>query len=387
MQGESKTLFDENQYRRVQKIVFFITISNSLVIFWDLFGLNQLATPAYIFSKIFFLGTPLLLLGFYKKIKDGHLWIEMLLAIIYFGYSGYYMATVHYSYYTAFMQFCIGLIVFLHFSVKTFLIAYGLGTIFFIFSIQHLATTMEPSRFQFLKPEIIGALLPLLFVSILIFLFIRKKELNERNKDLFFKRIGESVGFLLHEIKQPLRSIQQSPGNEKVEEIEELLLISDLMWPTENSKNEVHFKNHHFKDILQQQISEYQSAIKGLKIQIETHLNNDDSFILKTNRNILRIILKNILKNAIEELANLEIEKRIISIERNQNTLIIKNHKNPKQKISSRDLYKPGYSTKSGVTNKGIGLYICKELAEKINVEIDIKADGHEFRVNLSFPV
>lgn len=385
MHNDTQIHFDENQYKRVKKIVLFITISNSLVIFWDILGLSHTPTSFYIFSKIFFLTGPLLLLNFYKHLKNGHLWIEMLLAIVYFGYSGLYMATVHYSYYTAFMQFFIGLIVFLHFTVKTFLIAYGVGSIFFLLSLQHIGKKMEALQFEALKADIMGAVLPLLFVSVLIFIFIRKKELAEKNKDLFFKRIGESVGFLLHEIKQPLRSIQHSPDHEKIQDIEELLLISELMWPSEHSKTEVLLKDHQLKDILQEQINQYLPAINGLKIRIDSNLDEHNRFPVKTNRNIVKIILKNLLKNAIEELSTIESEKRVISISHQQNTLTIKNRRNPQKKISSRDIFDPGYSTKTGTTNKGIGLYICKELARKINLNIDINISENDFTVNLIF--
>lgn len=384
MLGEKINIFEENQFKRLFKIVFFITISNSLVIFWDISGLKQALTSEYLISKAFFLLTPLLLLVIYKKMKSHHLWIEMLLAITYFGYSGYYMSTVHYSYHTAFMQFCIGLIVFLHFNLTTFLIAYGSGVSFFILSLNSLSDKMDSSQYQVLKAEIVGAQTPLLFVTILIFIFIRKKELRDQRKDLFFQKIGESVGFLLHEIKQPLRAAWTSLDANKVEDIEDLLTISDVMWPSEFSKNEIILKTIMCNDIIQEQLNLYEKYLKSLNIKVETNLSTY-KIEAKTNRNILKIILRNLIKNAIEALSEVEEDQRILSIELEGRKIIIKNNKSPKHKIAQSQILLPGYTTKKGQTNKGIGLFICNELASKVDIKLDIQLTKINFTASLHF--
>lgn len=357
-------IFNNEYVARISKVVCFITFIFSVVILWDIKGLGASLTTDYIASKVFFIFTPLVLvfiLPYLKKLKS---LAHTVMILIFFMYCYYYTVNLHYSYYTSFLQFIFGIVFFFRFRVFEFLFIYISAGALVLMALSELENSLPPLEFASKSSDIMGALLPMYALSFYVYFVVRKKEMDNETKDFFFKKIGENVGFVLHEIKTPLSQSKNSP-------LQDIFYIANILWP--GKKQEIIKTEFNLKDLVQDVHVEFSEVLETLNIQVK--INVDKKII--SSYPIVRLIFKNLFKNAVEEciacpnIATIRVDDR--------GGLRVVNTRSEKKRINGKKLTIPGYTTKHNISNKGIGLYIVDQLCAKILSSLEIKIDSSEF--------
>lgn len=178
----------ENHSVMLFKILLFVTLSNSLANIWDINGLGATPDATYILSKLLFLALPFIFLFLYRKVEALRSYMQPAIALTFFAYSAYYMQSVHYSYFTAFIQFFIGLVLFLKFDIKGFLAIYIAGFVFLIISVDSLKGTFSALEFEQKSSDIMGATLPVYLMSILVFFLIKKQRKKKLRKIYYLEQ-------------------------------------------------------------------------------------------------------------------------------------------------------------------------------------------------------
>lgn len=382
----TESLYLKKEFSKILKLIIFITISNCFIIIWDINGLGAELTPLYILMKLLFNISPFLVLYTYKIGPRSRSLTQSIISIIYFLYCYYYTSTLHHSYYTAFLQFFIGIVFFFRFSKKSFIMTYGIGLFLVYLSIQSYSNILNVADFEELTRNVYGAVLPIYLFCFLVFFSFKKFEVQDEMKSLFFQEIGKNVGFLMHEIKQPLKEIMNSSSSDSVENLSELLETANLIWPSQDQSNEVQLQEVEFSETFNEVLKNYSKYLSYIDVKIEVDPNIPT---LTTNRNILKIILKNLLKNALEEIVNDDIKNAVIEIKYSKDQkhqyIIMENSIIPNKKIPVGKIFEAGFSSKDGAANKGIGLFITRQLAQKISCSVAASQSGDKFQVKLSF--
>ncbi|MEC7276941.1 MAG: HAMP domain-containing sensor histidine kinase [Bdellovibrionota bacterium] len=369
------SLYLDQESRKPFKVTLFVALSNILAMTWDLFGLKTEPSLSYLSLKIFFLLTPSLLFFVFKE-QSASSKRNTLVAITYYAYCLYNTAYVDQSYYTSFMQFFFGQVYFLRFSTRDFFIAHGVGLSFYTLALLKLKSTIPAEDYAFQLQLMNGATLPIFGISVLIFFYIKRQEGAERAKSVFFETIGRDVGFILHEIKQPLLKISSQKEDQNIEDLNELLETANIMWPSQTS--EVHLESVPLKELCDDILNDLKRYTDHMELTIENQI---PPLSVTAKRSFLKIILKNLLKNAIEEAAKhqghikLSFEDPLKFIM--TNTI--------ESQVNTRHILKAGVSYKSGAMNRGLGLYISKQLCEKMQAKLSVSATKNHFKATLTF--
>ncbi len=356
---------------------------------WDVLGLGAELTLSYLSMKALFIISPILCVYLYKVIPSFRNLAQPIIAIIYFLYCYYYTANLNYSYYTAFIQFFMGIVVFFRFSKKSFLISYGIGLILVYCAVQSLQGGRSVADFVELSEIIYGAILPIYFISFVVFFTIKNAELEDDMKSLFFQEIGKNVGFLIHEIKQPIKELMNTtnPNSESVESLNELLETANIIWPSQDQSAVLHTGDVQTNDLISEVLNSYKKYLNYIDVEI---IVDPQIPKLYTNKAILKIIIKNIIKNALEEIVNDDLKNSVIKISftRNQKNLyfVISNSIKVGKKVPLKKIFDAGFSGKNGAANKGIGLFITKQLAQRITCSLEATQTHDTFSMELSFP-
>lgn len=374
----------ERQYQKLLKITGLVSFIILIVIFWDINALGASASFTYFVSKLAFLVVPILIITAYRHNDILRPYMQPAFALNLFAYSAYYMSTVHYSYYTAFIQLFVGLVLYLKFSVKSFLTTYFIALLLVFYGVNSLKAQFGIVEFVQRSSDILSAVIPMYILSILIFFVLKRAEEKEEAKTDFFKNLGENVGFLLHEIKQPLLAIESEVSHGKIDEIHELLQVSNIMWPNQ-IEEVIPTRDFETGELLKDILQIYDKDIKDLNINLIFEV---DSFVINQNKQIIRIILKNLIKNAIEANVGNNIKNKYIKIKSdNKSSLSIENSITKNLKIDVKKIFTAGFSQKSNLTNKGMGLFITSQLAKKTNNSVNASQRKDSFQINLKLNV
>lgn len=386
MNSISLNILEQRDYSRLLKVLTFVAISNTLVIFWDINGLSADPTPLYFSIKAFFILTPFALAHIYKQVKSVREFIQPLICLIFFSYGYYYTSTIHYSYYTSFIQFFFGCVFLMSFSLRTFIFCYLVGIILFHLSVQAQQATLDPAAFAARSADMWGAILPAYFISLFAFFYIKNRERQDETKSLFFEKIGQDVGFLIHEFKRPINELAFKSDENYSDRLYELLETANLMWPSRQFTQEIKMREVDLKSELTNILDQYEIYIKSLNITV--HLPSSLP-VIKSNRTMLNLIFKNLIKNAIEELKHDEIKDKVLKIESKSTEtdlkIVVSNTKRKHEKIKIKNIFDAGYSTKNSISNKGIGLYICKQLAERLSCPMNATSSRDHFSIELAY--
>lgn len=368
---------DRNDYK-LFKITVYVAISNIVAILWDIYGLKVEITPFYLSAKFFFVLAPSII---FLNQKLNHEVKCLLVASIYYLYCYYNCIYVSYTYFTAYIQFFALCVFVLNFRPLVFLFSHLIGLSLYLLTLTGLKDQFSPSEYMAQLELINGAVIPAIAISFLIYFYIRHKEQEELIKSSFFRRVGQDVGFILHEIKQPMKSLQSEKSEKNLEEINELLEVSNILWP---GKETSFIKETEFdlKELIDSLLEKYKQYSDYINVNIDTI---DNVFIVKSNKSILKIVIKNILKNALEEAAGNDCEMNYINIckAKGSNGIVFSN--NIRKKVNIKKIQEAGYSTKSNISNRGIGLYICKNLISKLGHKLNITSEKKEFRITITF--
>lgn len=333
--------------------------------------------------KALFAIVPFIALFFAKKSNTVFNLIGPISSLNYFIYSGYFMVTVHYTYFTAFIQFFMGIVLFYRFSVRSFLITYSTGLLIFFYSLNLMEGIFAESEYLRIQSDTSSAIIPIYIFSVLFFFIIRRKEEKEQVTSMFFQRIGENMGFILHEIRGSVAHMDQSPANSaELEEVKDILQISHIMWPDKNNRSlKMEEKEFSVKKLIERVLEKYSYEIEKRNIDIKM---TGEFYSLNKNKQVMRIILKNLVQNAIEEIILNDVENSELKIVMPSNKrLVIINSCCKKPSISA--IKRPGTSSKKTGINHGLGLYIVDELARNAGISVNLSVIKNNFQAELVF--
>lgn len=226
----------------------------------------------------------------------------------------------------------------------------------------------------------------------------RIQEEVEKNKMLFnhskIASMGELIGNLAHQWRQPLSTISTAASGMKVQKEygllkdEEMLKELDIIVESTNKLSktlsdldDVFDRNNKIEPILISTVFEHSLELLERKLQdngIEVMLDIDKNLMLSSNKNDLIQVLLNILNNSIDALEKVKQNRKIIKINvyYEDNELIIKiidNATGISKEIIDK-IFEPYFTTKHQAEGAGISLYITREIILKsLKGSIDIK--------------
>lgn len=233
----------------------------------------------------------------------------------------------------------------------------------------------------------------IIFIKLLIKLEIYKNKMEKQEE---LAKLGEISRTLTHEIKNPLSSIKiqtaliRKTFPKKVEK--EISII-------ENEVNRLVVLTEKINEFLKDPLGKPEKIdiitclneiIKTFDFKINlNNINLLDTDFINFDKQRLRIVLENIIKNAIESYENYETDKEnkvIIKTEKNKKNIIVSiidNGKGIKKELLN-NIFDPYYTTK--IKGSGIGLAISKRFVEKAGGIIEINSNeniGTEVRIIL----
>ena len=220
---------------------------------------------------------------------------------------------------------------------------------------------------------------------------LKQKVNDERNRELLNQKEREDyIRLWSHEIKTPLTRMKlmldddhQNSNNKLQKQVKIIQSQLDLLLTYERIKSfnsDIHFKevnlreecNHCLKNLMEMAID------KKLTVQ-----NNLPSVTYLTDEKWLKIVLEQLLMNAIKY-SN---DNGQIKIELQKNVLKISDNGIGICAEDLPEIFKAGYigkNTRQNENASGLGLYLVKQICQKINIGIDIQSvENYGTTVNL----
>lgn len=220
---------------------------------------------------------------------------------------------------------------------------------------------------------------------------LKQKVNDERNQELLTQKEREDyIRLWSHEIKTPLTRMKlmldddhQNSNNKLQKQVKIIQSQLDLLLTYERIKSfnsDIHFKevnlreecNHCLKNLMEMAID------KNLTVQ-----NNLPSVTYLTDEKWLKIVLEQLLMNAIKY-SN---DNGQIKIELQKNVLKISDNGIGICAEDLPEIFKAGYigkNTRQNENASGLGLYLVKQICQKINIGIDIQSvENYGTTVNL----
>ena len=314
---------------------------------------------------------------------------------------------------------------------------WSIGTGFYtdtlVKEIEKKKNSLEQANDQSLK-KIIYASIVITFIFIIISFFISKiiknsfkeyrESLNEEIKKTIEKDqqliqqskmaiMGEMIGNIAHQWKQPLNLISMSNGLVQLnQENKEIGSKAEVEKATQNIDNAVNYlattiddfqdffrpnkekETFKIKETLSKTCNLISSQFKNDNIEVIKEI--DDIEVYGFHNELLQVMI-NIFKNAKDELVKLDIGKRLIfiNVQKNEKEVTIRIKDNaggiPEEIIDK--VFDSYFTTKNDKEGTGIGLYMSEQIITNMsgtitvqNVEYDIdntKCKGAEFKITL----
>jgi len=314
---------------------------------------------------------------------------------------------------------------------------WSIGTGFYtdtlVKEIEKKKNSLEQANDQSLK-KIIYASIVITFIFIIISFFISKiiknsfkeyrESLNEEIKKTIEKDqqliqqskmaiMGEMIGNIAHQWKQPLNLISMSNGLVQLnQENKEIGSKEEVEKATQNIDNAVNYlattiddfqdffrpnkekETFKIKETLSKTCNLISSQFKNDNIEVIKEI--DDIEVYGFHNELLQVMI-NIFKNAKDELVKLDIGKRLIfiNVQKNEKEVTIRIKDNaggiPEEIIDK--VFDSYFTTKNDKEGTGIGLYMSEQIITNMsgtitvqNVEYDIdntKYKGAEFKITL----
>ena len=256
-----------------------------------------------------------------------------------------------------------------------------------------------------------------IFISFYISRYIRisfekyRESLNEEIKKTIEKDqqliqqskmaiMGEMIGNIAHQWKQPLSLISMSNGliqlnQETKDSKEEVEKATDNI---DNAVNHLSTTIDDFRDFFRPNKEKEQFKIKETlnktcnlissqfkNNSIEVHKNIEDIEVYGFHNELLQVLI-NIFKNAKDELVKLDIDKRLIFIDvqkdKSEVTIKIKDNAGGIPEKIIDKVFDSYFTTKNDKEGTGIGLYMSKQIITNMSGTITVQNVSYEFEDN-----
>lgn len=222
------------------------------------------------------------------------------------------------------------------------------------------------------------------------------KAMNDRISDLEKERTDyrEYIESFAHEIKTPLAAISLYCDNESSaglkEEVKKIdCLVEQVLYyaRSENPEKDYFVKEIALDLLLHPLLLDYKDYLLKKKVVLEVY---DLDKIVYTDEKWVSFIFSQILQNAIKYLDKKEKKIEIFAVEKtNSIDFVLRDNG---VGISAADLsrvFEKGFTgtNRTKQYSTGIGLYLCKKLADQLNLGLSITSEeGHFTEVVLCFP-
>jgi signal transduction histidine kinase len=379
--------FNPSIYREIKTIVLVHFVVIALVSFWDVFGLHAKPNAEYLSVRLAFIFAPLLSIWMYRTNSLRFLYSTWF-SIVVFTYSYYYMVNLHYSYYSSFIQYFLALTVIMRYEIFTFAISYIYGIALFIVASNSQTILDIVDSGHNIQSDMFSTIVPSILFATIFFFQITKVRKRIEKDEMIFTALGKNTSFLLHELKGAVFRMREDRRLISItSDIEEITNIINLSESLKKGKANFSLTSFQLNEIVEPVVLELDHYLKPLEIKVVVE-NQEE--IIDFDRTILKIVVKNLVKNAFEYLALFrEKDDKYIRVE----FVVNKGKKclrviNPiYSKIPTPELFfEPHFSTKSQVTNSGLGLYFSREILEKNNATIKAFKNAHEITFEIAIP-
>ncbi len=229
------------------------------------------------------------------------------------------------------------------------------------------------------------------------------------------QRLIALAGGLAHELGQPLsvarvsveglhflRQIGKEPSAEHVEQTLNQIgrsvltmtsIIEHLQMLAARSRD-IRVEPIHMNAFMTTLLSEREMWLRFAETRIEWHPHNSDAYCLHADPNGLRLILVNVIKNAVEATVHLPETERVITIRLDEQLgITVHNFGAPIDSEQLAHIFDPFYSSKrsSHISQagqppvRGIGLCLAHASAEHMGAELTVSSDetGTVFTIHL----
>lgn len=221
------------------------------------------------------------------------------------------------------------------------------------------------------------------------------KAMNDKitNIDNERKDYQEYIESFAHEIKTPIAALSLYADNNKDEVIkEEINKINNWVEQvlfyarSENPEKDYFVKKLNLEEVVHGVILDYKDTLLKLKISLNIHDLENEIF---TDEKWLSFIISQVIQNAIKYRTKNNNEIEIYSVkDKNRIMLFIKDNGIGIKYSDLPRVFEKGFtgSNRNKEYATGIGLYLCKKLCNKLNLDININSEEGiytEVRINL----
>ena len=384
-----------NKWETFWKTSYIVGIILMYVVYWDITSLNIAPTWDYILMKFLIIAS-FFVMGFWAQIKKDVTYLQDIFAIIFFFYSAYGLAYLDITYYYSFIEGFVFFGLILVMSTKRFLFHLIFAYVLFVMSLE---LSSEPDFMitgKSFKPHVLTAVSIVAFQSFFFQYYVtRYREENLRLNEKF-TLIGKQSSFLMHEIKSPLsrviRRVDLLNRDKWVDEIkDDSSRISSIVHGVEvlvgsPDKFRETFDVFNWYDLIHNLRQDFEHFFEAKNI---VFLEEGFSGKAKGNKHLLYQVLKNLMTNSIEAIADSGGPMIIsLKLEKNENStsLIFENTNSSIPKGSLKKVFEPMYTTKKNEKNKGLGLSFSKSIVEAHAGVIEVKSNTHATTFYITFP-
>lgn len=222
------------------------------------------------------------------------------------------------------------------------------------------------------------------------------KAMNDKITELEnkYQNYEEYIETFVHEVKTPLAAISLYSDNKKDQELKyEVKKLDDLVEQvlfyarSENTEKDYFVKRIKLSEIIHQALMRNKEYFLANNIVIEVE--NLDVFVVTDEKWVI-FILNQVINNSIKYMDKLEKKIQIRGIDK-KNSVILEIKDNGCG-IKGSDLprvFEKGFtgSNRRKEHSTGIGLYLCKKLCNRLNLDIEIESVVKQYtRVRIIFP-
>ncbi len=274
-----------------------------------------------------------------------------------------------------------------------------------------MVAIFKPARFNPNEAHfyLIISFLMVLVIGILIIIFFDRmvtnseKNILQKNRELtkVNQELDRFVYSASHDLRAPLSSMaglihlaqrDQDEAQTYLSLMDERVkvmdnYIKDIVEYSRNTRLEVSLTLVNLKSVVEEVINTLKYSIDSGKIRIEVKI--DGALRLRTDESRLRVILNNLISNAFKYMAMFKAQPRLMVYAALQgDRCIIDIEDNgigirPEHQVKIFDMF---YRANDSVPGSGLGLYIAKETADKLNGKISFESvfgEGTKFTISL----